>query len=105
MSEVIAEVTEAPKIAVLSGPDLCAGSRAGEPAAVVVASADLEVAADVQTAFSGPSLRLYTNQRSDRRGGGRGAEKRHRDRRGGLPRSGIRKQYARRAHHQRAGGN
>jgi glycerol-3-phosphate dehydrogenase (NAD(P)+) len=61
MSEVIAEVAGAPKIAVLSGPTFAREVASGEPAAVVVAASDLEVATDVQTAFSGPSLRLYTN--------------------------------------------
>jgi len=61
MSEVIAEVTQMPKIAILSGPTFAREVASGEPAAVVVAASDLEVATDVQTAFSGPSLRLYTN--------------------------------------------
>jgi glycerol-3-phosphate dehydrogenase (NAD(P)+) len=62
MSEVIAQVTKAPKIAVLSGPTFAREVARGEPAAVVVASSDLQVATEVQTMFSGPSLRLYTNQ-------------------------------------------
>lgn len=62
MSEVIAEVTHAPKIAILSGPTFAREVASGEPAAVVVAASDLSVATEVQTAFSGPSLRLYTNQ-------------------------------------------
>ncbi len=62
MSEVIAEVTKMPRIAILSGPTFAREVARGEPAAVVVASTDLDVATDVQTAFSGPSLRLYTNQ-------------------------------------------
>ena len=62
MSEVIFEVTRASKIAVLSGPTFAREVASGEPAAVVVAASDLPVATDVQTAFSGPSLRLYTNQ-------------------------------------------
>ena len=61
MSEVIAEVTSAPKIAILSGPTFAREVARGEPAAVVVSSSNPEVAMDVQTAFSGPSLRLYTN--------------------------------------------
>lgn len=61
MSEVIAEVTEAPKIAVLSGPTFAREVARGEPAAVVVSSSDSQVAAEVQHAFSGPALRLYTN--------------------------------------------
>jgi glycerol-3-phosphate dehydrogenase (NAD(P)+) len=61
MSEVIEEVTGAPKIAILSGPTFAREVASGDPAAVVVASSDLRVATEVQTAFSGPSLRLYTN--------------------------------------------
>jgi glycerol-3-phosphate dehydrogenase (NAD(P)+) len=61
MSEVIAEVTRMPKIAILSGPTFAREVARGEPAAVVVAASDLAVATEVQTAFSGPSLRLYTN--------------------------------------------
>ncbi len=61
MSQVIAEVAKAPKIAVLSGPTFAREVARGEPAAVVVASTDTQVATDVQAAFSGPSLRLYTN--------------------------------------------
>jgi glycerol-3-phosphate dehydrogenase (NAD(P)+) len=60
MSQVIQEVTGASKIAVLSGPTFAREVASGEPAAVVVAS-DSQVAAEVQGAFSGPSLRLYTN--------------------------------------------
>jgi glycerol-3-phosphate dehydrogenase (NAD(P)+) len=61
MSQVIHEVTRAPKIAVLSGPTFAREVARGEPAAVVVSSENAKVALDVQTAFSGPSLRLYTN--------------------------------------------
>jgi glycerol-3-phosphate dehydrogenase (NAD(P)+) len=61
MSDVIAEVTDARKIAILSGPTFAREVAAGEPAAVVVSASDSEVAMEVQTAFSGPSLRLYTN--------------------------------------------
>lgn len=61
MSEVIAEITHTPKIAILSGPTFAREVARGEPAAVVVSSSNPQVAMDVQTAFSGPSLRLYTN--------------------------------------------
>lgn len=64
MSEVIGEVAGeriAPKIVALSGPTFAAEVACGEPAAVVVASSVSSVAAEVQTAFSGPTLRLYTN--------------------------------------------
>ncbi len=64
MSEVIEQVCRpsfAPRIAVLSGPTFAREIASGEPAAVVVASDDAAVAKRVQTAFSGPSFRLYTN--------------------------------------------
>ncbi len=62
MSRVMAEALPASaKIAVLSGPTFAREIAAGEPAAVVVASEDPSVAAQVQTAFSGPTFRLYTN--------------------------------------------
>jgi glycerol-3-phosphate dehydrogenase (NAD(P)+) len=61
MSEVIAEVMSAAKVAILSGPTFAREVARGEPAAVVVSESDSEVAMEVQTAFSGPSLRLYTN--------------------------------------------
>jgi len=49
------------RIAVLSGPTFAREVARGEPAAVVVASEDKDVAKTVQTAFSGPTLRLYAN--------------------------------------------
>jgi len=61
MSQVIEEVTKSPKIAVLSGPTFAREVARGEPAAVVISSSNQTVAAEVQTAFSGPTLRLYTN--------------------------------------------
>ncbi len=63
MSQVMAQVC-GPRfpIAVLSGPTFAREIAAGEPAAVVVSAGDLDVARRVQTAFSGPSFRLYTNQ-------------------------------------------
>jgi glycerol-3-phosphate dehydrogenase (NAD(P)+) len=65
MSEVIAQVVGprfSPKIAALSGPTFAREVARGEPAALVVASADSRVAEEVQAAFSGPAFRLYTNQ-------------------------------------------
>lgn len=49
------------RIAVLSGPTFAREVARGEPAAVVIASADRELARQIQGAFSGPTLRLYTN--------------------------------------------
>jgi glycerol-3-phosphate dehydrogenase (NAD(P)+) len=61
MSQVIEEVTGRSRIAILSGPTFAREVARGEPAAVVVASSDAQVAEEVQAKFSGPSLRLYTN--------------------------------------------
>jgi len=64
MSEVMAEVFGTrfhPKIAVLSGPTFAREVAHGEPAALVVASAESAVAAAVQEAFSGRTFRLYTS--------------------------------------------
>ena len=49
------------RIAVLSGPTFAREIAKGEPAAVVVASRNLDTASSIQAAFSGPTLRLYTN--------------------------------------------
>jgi glycerol-3-phosphate dehydrogenase (NAD(P)+) len=62
MSEVLAD--SAPfraRIAVLSGPTFAREVARGEPTAMVVASEDKDIAAQVQSALSGPSFRLYTN--------------------------------------------
>jgi len=64
MSEVIQCVIGerfAPQVAVLSGPTFAREIARGDPAAVVVASEDAGLAARVQEAFAGPSLRLYRN--------------------------------------------
>lgn len=64
MSEVIAQVVTPkfePRIAVLSGPTFAREVAAGEPTAVVISSLDADLAATIQSAFSGPTFRLYTN--------------------------------------------
>jgi glycerol-3-phosphate dehydrogenase (NAD(P)+) len=63
MSEVVAEVTGAgpPRIAVVSGPNLSHESSHREPAASVVASADEDVAKQVQHLVHGPAFRPYTS--------------------------------------------
>ena len=64
MSDVLAEVVRprfAPRIAVLSGPTFAREVARGEPTALVVASTESETASRVQTAFSGPTFRLYTS--------------------------------------------
>ena len=50
-----------PRIAVLSGPSFAVEVAAGDPTVVVLASADVALAAEVQEEFSGPRFRLYTN--------------------------------------------
>jgi glycerol-3-phosphate dehydrogenase (NAD(P)+) len=64
ISEIIAcEIAQnSPRrIAVLSGPSFALEVARGDPTAVVLASADASVAAEVQEEFSGPTFRLYTN--------------------------------------------
>ena len=64
MSEVIREVVGArfePRVAVISGPTFAREVAAGEPTALVAASRDAEVARTVQSAFAGPTFRLYTS--------------------------------------------
>jgi glycerol-3-phosphate dehydrogenase (NAD(P)+) len=62
MSEVVEEVLRPQvPVAVLSGPTFAKEIAAGEPAAVVVASRESEVAAEIQLAFATPALRLYTS--------------------------------------------
>jgi glycerol-3-phosphate dehydrogenase (NAD(P)+) len=64
MSEVIGQVVGrgfSPRISVLSGPTFAKEVARGEPTALVFSSTDIEVATEVQRAFSGASFRLYTN--------------------------------------------
>jgi glycerol-3-phosphate dehydrogenase (NAD(P)+) len=65
MTEVIAHVLESRKIiartAALSGPSFAKEVARGDPTAVTVASADGEVAREVQHAFSDSRFRVYTN--------------------------------------------
>lgn len=64
MTEVIADVTRAnfaPRLAALSGPSFALEVARGDPTAVVIASQQPDVASAVQEHFSGPTLRLYTN--------------------------------------------
>jgi len=64
MSEVLAEAF-GPKstfrMAVLSGPSFAAEVARGEPTAVVLASSDSGLAAELQEEFAAPQFRLYTN--------------------------------------------
>jgi glycerol-3-phosphate dehydrogenase (NAD(P)+) len=64
MSQVIAEEFgphSDSRIAVLSGPSFAREVAAGDPTVVVLASADPNLASEVQAEFSGPRFRLYTN--------------------------------------------
>ena len=61
VSQVLTEVTGQP-VAVLSGPSFAKEIAEGQPAAMVVAAADADLATAVQAAFSTPNFRLYTSQ-------------------------------------------
>jgi glycerol-3-phosphate dehydrogenase (NAD(P)+) len=64
MSEVLVEVFErkfVPRLAVLSGPSFAAEVARGEPTAVVLASRDAPLVAELQEEFAAPNFRLYTN--------------------------------------------
>jgi len=61
MSEVASQETGSKNVAVLSGPTFAKEIARGEPAALVVASTEAAVANAIQTRFSGPTFRLYTN--------------------------------------------
>jgi len=64
ISEIIAEemsLGPSPRVAVLSGPSFAREVAAGDPTAIVLASADANVASEIQEEFSGPRFRLYTN--------------------------------------------
>jgi glycerol-3-phosphate dehydrogenase (NAD(P)+) len=61
MSEVMCQVLNSKRVAALSGPTFAREVAGGEPTAVVVSSADHELAARIQQEFSGPTFRLYAN--------------------------------------------
>ncbi len=64
MSEAVTEVIGkkfTPRVAALSGPSFALEVARGDPTAVVIASGDLRVAAEIQREFSSSTLRLYTN--------------------------------------------
>ncbi len=64
MSEVASEVIRArfqARIAVLSGPTFAREVAGGQPTAVVISSEDQALGASIQRQFSGPTLRLYSN--------------------------------------------
>ncbi len=59
MSQIVAE--SVPHVAVLSGPTFAREVAAQKPTALVAASSDPSLAAAVQSAFSCPTLRVYTS--------------------------------------------
>jgi glycerol-3-phosphate dehydrogenase (NAD(P)+) len=64
MSEVVAQAHASGKnlrIAAISGPSFAREVARGDPTAIVIASTDAHLAAEVQEEFSGPTFRLYTN--------------------------------------------
>lgn len=62
MSEVIrAECPFPARVATLSGPTFAREVANGEPAAVVIACPESELCCAIQSTFSGPTFRLYTN--------------------------------------------
>lgn len=65
VSEVTTQVMAqnfSPRVAALSGPSFAKEVARGDPTAVVVASTDRSTAKEIQREFSGPTLRLYTNE-------------------------------------------
>ena len=61
MSEVMTEVLRTDRIVVLSGPSHAEEAARGVPTAVVVASRQAQLAADVQRAFMSDRFRIYTH--------------------------------------------
>ena len=62
MSELISTtLTDASRVAVLSGPSFAREIAAGEPAAIVIAAQRLGLAEEIQQAFATPALRFYTS--------------------------------------------
>ena len=64
ISEVIAQAVPgavARRLAVLSGPSFALEVAGGAPTAVVIASRDMALAAQLQAEFAAPNFRLYTN--------------------------------------------
>ena len=61
MSEILAEVAPAERIAVLSGPNHAEEVARDLPTASVLASCDAELARRLQGVLAGPTLRVYTS--------------------------------------------
>lgn len=58
-SQIAAEVAPASPFCALTGPSFAREVISGQPTALVAASKDASLAGEVQTAFSGPRLRVY----------------------------------------------
>ncbi len=64
ISEVVEQAgskTQGLRVAAMSGPSFAREVARGDPTAIVIASKDASLAAEVQEEFSGPTFRLYTN--------------------------------------------
>src|SRR5207248_10207176 len=61
MCGILSEVAPAAKTAALSGPTFAIEVAREIPTAIVTASSDLAVAAQVQTLFNRPTFRVYTS--------------------------------------------
>ena len=62
MSELLARRLPGRPVAVLSGPSFAREVAEGRPTALVIASSDEGIAADLQRQLAGPAFRLYTNR-------------------------------------------
>ena len=62
MSELLGRRLPGHPVAVISGPSFAREVALGRPTAIVIASIDEEIAADLQRRLAGPALRLYTNR-------------------------------------------
>jgi glycerol-3-phosphate dehydrogenase (NAD(P)+) len=61
MSEVVGQALPDSPVAVLSGPNFAKEVAAGLPTVSVIASRNLQLASKIQSAFSTPHFRFYTN--------------------------------------------
>jgi len=61
ISQIMRRAAPEARVAVLSGPNLALEVARGLPAAAVVASEDVDLAAQVQRALVGPTFRVYTS--------------------------------------------
>jgi glycerol-3-phosphate dehydrogenase (NAD(P)+) len=62
MSQLLTQRLPGRPVAVLSGPSFAREVAQGRPTALVIASSDEGIAADLQRRLAGPAFRLYTNR-------------------------------------------